>query len=176
MSFLSCYVLRLRLMEAEKGEKKKKRVIKEEARNNAKKMASSAQEQGLKPLAFMEVLSPIVSLYRPATTPPSSNNSPAAPKLIILASWTGAQDLHIAKYLIKYQSIYPTSQIILIKSPSSLLFRPTLIPAAVAPCCGRNQGFIPSSRKGRQQQHKFDARNSNSSLLQRRVFIHFRPV
>ena len=122
---------------------KKKRVIKRETANNAKKMASNAPEQRLKPLAFMEVLSPIVSLYRPATTPTSSNSSPAAPKLIILASWTGAQDLHIAKYLIKYQAIYSASQILLIKSPSSLLFRPTLIPAAVAPAVDAIKTLFP---------------------------------
>ncbi|KAK0641736.1 hypothetical protein B0T16DRAFT_334240 [Cercophora newfieldiana] len=79
----------------------------------------------------MEPLSPTISLYRP-TTPPTKTD-PAAPKLILLASWTAAQDPHIAKYITKYQSLYPSSQILLIKSPYAQIFSPTTIPAAVAP-------------------------------------------
>lgn len=104
-------------------------------------MASNAPVPETKPLSFMESLSPIVSLYRPPASPTTSN--PAAPKLILICSWTGAKDLHIAKYITKYQTLYPTSQILLVKSPRSILLKPSTIPAAVSPAVPVIRSIFP---------------------------------
>ena len=76
----------------------------------------------------MDKLGPYVSVYRPSSTP-----SPKDPNLIIIASWTNAQDVHIAKYIAKYRSLYPDSQILLVKSVTKLLTNKKLIDAAVSP-------------------------------------------
>ncbi|KAK0742646.1 hypothetical protein B0T18DRAFT_413420 [Schizothecium vesticola] len=96
-------------------------------------MASSTPTP--KPLAFMETLSPIVSFYQPPPTAPTPTTTPtSSPKLILFASWTGAQDMHIAKYLARYRTLYPSSPIILIKSPPHLLtLKPHTLPSAVSP-------------------------------------------
>ncbi|KAH7119255.1 hypothetical protein EDB81DRAFT_815541 [Dactylonectria macrodidyma] len=91
-------------------------------------MAFSTDPAKEKPLSFMETLSPEVLLYRPAT---SDVQHTAAPKLVIIAAWTNALDAHIAKYVNKYKSLYPSSQILLVKSTSSIFFKPPLIDKAV---------------------------------------------
>ncbi|AEO71920.1 uncharacterized protein THITE_2124813 [Thermothielavioides terrestris NRRL 8126] len=89
-------------------------------------MASNARTApAAKPLASMDRLSPIVYVYRPPTAPsaaiaPSNRDSQGSPKpapeLIILATWMGAQDRHIAKYVAQYQALYPTAPILLVRS------------------------------------------------------------
>lgn len=99
-----------------------------------------------KPLAFMETLSPIVSFYQPPpTAAPTTTTTPTPPpKLILFASWTGAQDLHIAKYLARYRTLYPTSPILLIKSPPKLLtLKPHTLPTAVSPAVPIIHSFFP---------------------------------
>ncbi|KAK0633833.1 hypothetical protein B0T14DRAFT_83141 [Immersiella caudata] len=113
-------------------------------------MASNAPAPKVNPLSFMETLSPVVSLYRPAeTTSPSPSNpetTRAPPKLIIFAAWTGAQDQHIAKYVTKYQALYPTSVILLLKSPPLILIRtPREIPKAIEPAVPVVKSIFPDS-------------------------------
>ncbi|KAK3343464.1 hypothetical protein B0T25DRAFT_554382 [Lasiosphaeria hispida] len=104
-------------------------------------MASNLPALRPRPLAFMETLSPIVSFYRPPTTPTTSD-----PKLILFASWTGAQDAHIAKYLLRYQSLFPTSPILLLKSPPRLLtLQPHTLPTAVSPAIPIIKSLFPDS-------------------------------
>ncbi|KAH6656487.1 hypothetical protein BKA67DRAFT_552116 [Truncatella angustata] len=68
----------------------------------------------LKPLAGLTKASQFVSFYEPVQS--STNSATAeAPKLILVASWMDARDLHIAKYIARYQSLYPTSKILLVK-------------------------------------------------------------
>lgn len=80
------------------------------------------------PLAFMDVLSPAVSYFRPkeaaSTTPkdPSSKDPP----LIIMLSWSEARDVHIAKYIAQYRALYPTSPILLFRASTKLYIRPGL--------------------------------------------------
>ncbi|KAG4275418.1 hypothetical protein FPRO04_14380 [Fusarium proliferatum] len=62
-----------------------------------------------------------------------ADGAPAPPKLIIIASWTNALDGHIAKYVNKYKELYPTSQLLLIKSTNKTLFNPPLLAKAVQP-------------------------------------------
>jgi len=115
-------------------------------------MASNAPVAETKPLSFMETLSPIVSLYRPPArpaNPATALSDPATPpKLILICSWTGARDIHIAKYITKYQTLYPTSQILLIKSPRSILLKPSTIPAAVSPAVPVIRSVFPSLDAG----------------------------
>lgn len=77
----------------------------------------------------METLNPLVSLYRPseASSSSSSRSADHQPRLIIIASWTDAKDVHIAKYLVKYQALYPATQILLLKSTMKHIIRPSLI-------------------------------------------------
>ncbi|KAK4131618.1 hypothetical protein BT67DRAFT_387281 [Trichocladium antarcticum] len=68
----------------------------------------------------MQKLSPSVYVYRPAgssmaSTTATTSQSPG-PKLILAATWMGARDQHIAKYLAEYQTLYPSSPILLIRS------------------------------------------------------------
>lgn len=77
----------------------------------------------------METLDPFVSLYRPSEASSSSSRRSAdnQPRLIIVASWTGAKDVHIAKYIVKYQALYPAAQILLLQSTMNHIIRPSLI-------------------------------------------------
>ncbi|KAI1099283.1 hypothetical protein F4804DRAFT_87963 [Jackrogersella minutella] len=67
------------------------------------------------PLSMMKELSRLVSLYEPEGVVTRQSTDPKAPKLILIASWMDARDLHIAKYITQYQAIYPTSKILLVK-------------------------------------------------------------
>ncbi|KAK3311795.1 hypothetical protein B0H66DRAFT_539123 [Apodospora peruviana] len=87
--------------------------------------ASEAGKNG--PLSFMTKLSPCVYIYRPSNTGDRSVSTPAAesvvsarttphqatttPKFILLATWMGARDPHIAKYVLPYQALFPSAQI-----------------------------------------------------------------
>lgn len=111
-------------------------------------MASTNKES---PLSTFEKLSPEVFLYRPPSTPSSATTEPnknknntdseaalghsgsPPPKLILLATWSGALDSHIAKYVTKYRDLFPTSQILLIKSTRELFFSPSLVAEAIKP-------------------------------------------
>ncbi|KAL8380937.1 hypothetical protein RB595_005302 [Gaeumannomyces hyphopodioides] len=82
-------------------------------------MASNTRSLGQGPLSTMSQISPIAYLYRPsAQVAPviRSLSKSASPKLIIVCSWMGARDQHIAKYIVRYQVVHPTSQILLIRS------------------------------------------------------------
>ncbi|KAK4139926.1 uncharacterized protein C8A04DRAFT_32567 [Dichotomopilus funicola] len=83
-----------------------------------------------RPLGSMTRLAPCVYIYRPESpavatsedlTPASSKRTP---KLIILATWMGARDPHIAKYLVQYQALFPTAPILLLRSEARHFLRP----------------------------------------------------
>jgi hypothetical protein len=96
-------------------------------------MATMAEQR--QPLKTMTKASPFVYFYEPpcskiengsttaATISTTStadaitagSNTTAAPKLILVASWMDARDLHIAKYITRYQTLYPASRILLVK-------------------------------------------------------------
>ncbi|KAI0376569.1 hypothetical protein F5Y04DRAFT_266082, partial [Hypomontagnella monticulosa] len=67
------------------------------------------------PLSMMKKLSPFVFFYEPETVATRQVRSPPAPKLILIAAWMDARELHISKYVTQYQAIYPTSRIVLVK-------------------------------------------------------------
>ncbi|KAK8038968.1 hypothetical protein PG993_007379 [Apiospora rasikravindrae] len=87
----------------------------------------------------MTKLSTYVSFYEPAAVSDLQQTSSATatdsqdPKLILIASWMGAQDMHIAKYVTQYQKLYPTSRILLVKFVCKLLIFESLANDAVHP-------------------------------------------
>ncbi|OAG05359.1 uncharacterized protein CC84DRAFT_1163917 [Paraphaeosphaeria sporulosa] len=82
-----------------------------------------------KPLSFMEKVGPLVFFYRPSET--SSIDAAFQPRLIIISSWTDARDVHIAKYIAKYQALYLAAQLLLLKSTMDCIVRPAQIGPAM---------------------------------------------
>ncbi|KAK4174622.1 hypothetical protein QBC36DRAFT_242969 [Triangularia setosa] len=99
------------------------------------------------PLAFMTKISPSAYVYTPPSSSGDDNNvtNNDDPKLIILATWMGARDLHIAKYLLPYLSLYPSSSIILLRSEPRHFFSKSAAPRDVAPAVPFIKSlFLPS--------------------------------
>ncbi|UPK95652.1 hypothetical protein LCI18_006587 [Fusarium solani-melongenae] len=117
-------------------------------------MASNAKPAKEKPLSFMEKLSPELFLHRPSSS--TGSGDPAHPKLIIVAAWTNAFDGHIAKYIEKYKTLYPSSPILLVKSTSKLFFNPPLLRKAVEPMVPAVKACLPADPS---------SSSSNPSLL-----------
>ncbi|KAK7977798.1 hypothetical protein PG988_005288 [Apiospora saccharicola] len=74
------------------------------------------------PLVSMTEIGQYVSYYEPAAAPEGQQTPTSAilgysryPKLVVIASWMDAQNTHIAKYVTKYQTLYPSSRILLVK-------------------------------------------------------------
>ncbi|KAK4108607.1 hypothetical protein N656DRAFT_717859 [Canariomyces notabilis] len=85
----------------------------------------------------MQKLSPSVYLYRPSSSTPTANGAPPssskpAPKMILLMTWMGAREPHIAKYLVQYQALYPSATILLVRSEPRH-FIPIPLPGEYAP-------------------------------------------
>lgn len=91
--------------------------------------AAPAPATAARPLSFMEKLGPLVSFYRPSEAP--STSATQQPRLIIISGWTDAKDAHIAKYIAKYQVLYPAAQILLLRSTMNCIFRPSQIGPAM---------------------------------------------
>ncbi|KAK1764266.1 hypothetical protein QBC33DRAFT_547638 [Phialemonium atrogriseum] len=66
-------------------------------------------------MAMITKLSPFVSFYEPAETPAQNSAGAVTPKLIVVASWMDARDPHVAKYIARYQALYPTSKVLIVK-------------------------------------------------------------
>ena len=88
-----------------------------------------------RPLSFMEKLGSLVSFYQPleASSSSSSTSADYQPRVIVIAGWTDAKDVHISKYIVKYQALYPAAQILLLKSTMSCILRPSQIGPAMKP-------------------------------------------
>lgn len=93
----------------------------------------------------MEHLSPSVSYYNPASVnhndansskdsiAPGSKPTNGHPELILVLSWMGARDVHIAKYIAQHRALFPSSPILLIRSPASHVFWPSLARKHIPP-------------------------------------------
>ncbi|KAF2257927.1 hypothetical protein CC78DRAFT_622230 [Lojkania enalia] len=90
---------------------------------------SPAPATSTKPLSFMEKLGPLVFFYQPSEA--ASTSADHQPRLIIISSWTDAKDVHIAKYIAKYRSLYPAAQILLLGSTMDCIVRPSQIGPAM---------------------------------------------
>ncbi|KAF3067458.1 putative indole-diterpene biosynthesis protein [Daldinia childiae] len=104
----------------------------------------------VKPLSMMKELTPFVYIYEPESIVTRQTTRLRVPKLIFVASWMDAQDLHIAKYITRYQAIYPTSRIILAKfvfkeSMSRSLAQKTVEPAFTYLLSQLDSGFLSAS-------------------------------
>jgi hypothetical protein len=70
-------------------------------------------------LSIMTRLAPLVRLWEPSVS--ACEDAKGHPRLVVLASWMEARDIHIAKYITNYitnyQTIFPSSKILLISSP-----------------------------------------------------------
>ncbi|KAI0379258.1 hypothetical protein F5Y04DRAFT_131608 [Hypomontagnella monticulosa] len=75
--------------------------------------SSVASSKPSAPLSFMQKLSDAVFLYRP--TGPATKTS-TAPQLVLVLGWMDARDAHLARYVRQYQTLYPTSTILLVKA------------------------------------------------------------
>lgn len=89
------------------------------------------------------------ALRSPYTSVSLSNQNPnrksgPSPKLIILVTWMSAHPVHISKYILGYQTHFPTSPILLVRSsPPDLFYRRTQTQrgrvspaiAAILSCC-----------------------------------------
>ncbi|KUJ15088.1 uncharacterized protein LY89DRAFT_588758 [Mollisia scopiformis] len=76
-------------------------------------------------------LSPSLFLSRPSVKDDIPDST--APKLIFLATWMNARDVHIAKYIIRYQTLYPTAHILVATSSFRYYFSPRSARREVAP-------------------------------------------
>lgn len=96
------------------------------------------------PLAWLTQLSRRVHLYRPA--PSAASAIPAdAPKLILLATWMGAADAHIAKYAQTYRTLYPSSPILLVRSEPGDFFWPRSSGTEISTAAGVVRATFPES-------------------------------
>ncbi|KAI4231907.1 MAG: hypothetical protein LQ349_005305, partial [Xanthoria aureola] len=75
---------------------------------------------GSSPFPGLQKLSPSVYLWEPpsshSTATPKHPAPSPPPKLILLFTWMSAQPIHISKYIHNYQTHYPTSRILVIRS------------------------------------------------------------
>jgi hypothetical protein len=98
----------------------------------------------------MEKLGSLVSFYQPPEAPSTSRSSSTntnadhQPRLIVIAGWTDAKDAHLAKYIVKYQSLYPAAQILLLKSTMSCILRPSQIGPAMKPAASVVRAAFPT--------------------------------
>ncbi|KAF2824215.1 DUF829-domain-containing protein [Ophiobolus disseminans] len=78
-------------------------------------------------LTGFTLLAPSTYEYTPSTIYSPDYSAPKeieAPSLVLLCTWTGAQNRHIAKYTSKYQSLFPSTRIMVIATTTKdLCFR-----------------------------------------------------
>jgi hypothetical protein len=81
------------------------------------------------------------------------------PKLIVLATWMGARDPHIAKYLVQYQALYPTAPILLLRSEPRHFLLPGGNPREFAPAVPFVRAIFPDI--GREDTNNNNSNNNN---------------
>ncbi|KAK0705494.1 hypothetical protein B0H67DRAFT_649820 [Lasiosphaeris hirsuta] len=83
------------------------------------------------PLAFMTKLNQDIYLFRPDSAAPPA--AAGAPQLILLTSWMGARDAHIAKYLAPYRALALQGRAGHPRSPNPPVHLPPLSPPSSSP-------------------------------------------
>ncbi|KAJ4267359.1 hypothetical protein NW762_003464 [Fusarium torreyae] len=99
------------------------------------------------PLAHMDKLSPAVSYLQPnneSTSTLSKSSSGHDPQLIVILGWMGARDVHLAKYISQYRTLFPTSPILLFRNTIELYMRPALRRRLFAPALPVLQSVSPT--------------------------------
>ncbi|KAF9701137.1 hypothetical protein EKO04_001173 [Ascochyta lentis] len=131
--------------------------------SNVPALSSRKKNAKINPLNFMTEHSRLVSSFRPVQ--PVSD--PSAPKLILLATWMDARKAHIAKYVIQYQSLYPTASILLVRSSFACHLKPRSAVKALRPAVSFIQQELSSAEdddtKSRMLVHMFS--NGGSCMM-----------
>lgn len=101
------------------------------------------------PLGFMQRLSPTVSLSEPTPGTVTSGNggSQADPELILLSTWMGAKESHIAKYVQEYRARFPTSRILAAQCPFTHVVMPFLSFSQIRPAVPIFKALVESESK-----------------------------
>lgn len=117
-----------------------------------------------------------IYLYTPDHSTPSqpSYSSPVPPpELILFASWMGAGDKHIAKYITRYQALYPTAQILLVKSDPQHVLIPSLGARAAAPATSIIRSIIPDDHHGPEPRLLVHAMSNAGSAVKSGLYTAF---
>jgi len=107
----------------------------------------------------MTTLSRFVSVYEPARSTAWGSPDAASLKLVVVASWMDARDLHIAKYIDQYRALYPTSKILLVKFIFKQMLFGSVAERAVDPAVSYLRSLV-------------DSGYLSSSSLQPEILVH----
>ncbi|KAM3536354.1 hypothetical protein MY4038_000512 [Beauveria bassiana] len=124
------------------------------------------------PLGFMQRLSPSVTYYEPTTSTiaSGSSNSRADPELILLSTWMGARENHIAKYVQGYRVIFPTSRILVAQCPFTHVVMPFLAWTQIRPAVPILKAVVESETRQKVKDDDSSVLTGNSTAP--RVLIH----
>lgn len=112
------------------------------------------------PLGFMQRLSPSVTYYEPTTSSiaSGSSNARADPELVLLSTWMGARESHIAKYVQGYRVIFPTSRILVAQCPFTHVVLPFLAWTQIRPA-------VPILKEVVDSEYRHKGKDDDSSVL-----------
>lgn len=124
-------------------------------------------------LGFMQRLSPTVTYLKASASSIGSASCDAGqpdPELILLSTWMGARESHIAKYVHKYREIFPTSRILVAQCPFTHVYMPFLAWTQIRPA-------VPILKEAVQSESKELTEDDSSSIASAgktlpRVLIH----
>ncbi|KAM3452084.1 hypothetical protein MY3296_004821 [Beauveria thailandica] len=124
------------------------------------------------PLGFMQRLSPSVTYYEPTTSTiaSGSSNSRADPELVLLSTWMGARENHIAKYVQGYRVIFPTSRILVAQCPFTHVVMPFLAWTQIRPAVPILKEVVESETRQKVKDDDSSVLTGNSTAP--RVLIH----
>ncbi|RDA92609.1 hypothetical protein CP533_0919 [Ophiocordyceps camponoti-saundersi (nom. inval.)] len=112
----------------------------------------------------MQPLSPTVAYWDP-----QQRQTDGDPDLVLVFSWMGARDQHIAKYLAQHRALFPTSPILLVRCPLSHVWLPWLARRDMKPVLPLLRALL-SGRRRRILVHIFSNGGlDNAVKLQRMV-------
>ncbi|KAK5988661.1 hypothetical protein PT974_10147 [Cladobotryum mycophilum] len=110
---------------------------------------SPPKPDAAQPLSFMHRLSPSVSYFTPQEDEEAGRrrgHTSRDPELIIVLAWMGARDAHIAKYIAQHRALFPSSAILLVRSPATHVLWPPLASRHLRPAIPFLKGLAkPSS-------------------------------
>ncbi|KAM3444453.1 hypothetical protein NHJ13734_001420 [Beauveria thailandica] len=123
-------------------------------------------------LGFMQRLSPSVTYYEPTTSTiaSGSSNSRADPELVLLSTWMGARENHIAKYVQGYRVIFPTSRILVAQCPFTHVVMPFLAWTQIRPAVPILKEIVESETRQKVKDDDSSVLTGNSTAP--RVLIH----
>ncbi|KAJ2973577.1 hypothetical protein NQ176_g6528 [Zarea fungicola] len=124
-------------------------------------------------LGFMQRLSPTVTYLEASASSIASAGCDAAqpgPELILLSTWMGARESHIAKYVHKYRDIFPTSRILVAQCPFTHVCMPFLAWTQIRPAVPILKEVVQSEPKELTEDDSSSIASADKALP--RVLIH----